>query len=95
MTAASLTIDALEEVPAGIWTIDPAHSVIGFSVRHLMGEVRGTFEEFAGFVTTAERPSSCSAGATIALGSVSTGVRVVDIDAFGDQQRCAVRSFGM
>ncbi|MEU7860153.1 YceI family protein [Nonomuraea sp. NPDC049141] len=80
MTAALLAIDALDEVPAGTWTIDPAHSTIGFSVRHLMGKVRGTFEEFTGFVTTAERSSGCSATATIAMSSVNTGVRMRDDD---------------
>jgi polyisoprenoid-binding protein YceI len=37
MTPALLTIDALNvRVPVGTWTIDPAHSSIGFSVRHLI-----------------------------------------------------------
>jgi polyisoprenoid-binding protein YceI len=25
---------------AGTWTVDPAHSVVGFAVRHLMSRVR-------------------------------------------------------
>ena len=33
---------------AGRWVIDPAHSYVGFAVRHLMGRVRGRFTEFAG-----------------------------------------------
>lgn len=62
MTAALLTIDALDaRVPTGTWTIDPAHSSIGFSVRHLMGKVRGTFEEFTGHMRIAEQPTDCSA----------------------------------
>jgi polyisoprenoid-binding protein YceI len=80
MAAALPAIDALDGVPAGTWIIDPAHSAIGFSVRHLMGKVRGTFEELTGFVTTAERPSDCSATATIAMNSVNTGVRMRDDD---------------
>lgn len=81
MTAALLTIDALDvKVPVGTWTIDPAHSSIGFSVRHLMGKVRGTFEEFTGQVTTAEEPTGCSATATIAMGSVNTANRMRDDD---------------
>ncbi|TDD07989.1 YceI family protein [Nonomuraea diastatica] len=72
--------DAFDKVPAGTWTIDPMHSTAGFSVRHLMGKVRGTFEEFTGFVTTAERPDDCSATATIAMSSVNTGVRMRDDD---------------
>lgn len=80
MTAALLAIDALDEIPAGTWVIDPMHSAIGFSVRHLMGKVRGTFEEFTGSVTTAEQPSGCSATATIAMKSVNTGVGMRDDD---------------
>ncbi|MHB1536921.1 MAG: YceI family protein [Solirubrobacteraceae bacterium] len=34
------------EVPAGTWTVDPVHSVAGFSVRHmLVGTFRGEFSE--------------------------------------------------
>ena len=31
---------------AGTWTIDPSHSEVGFTVRHLMTKVRGQFETF-------------------------------------------------
>ncbi|TDP97732.1 YceI family protein [Labedaea rhizosphaerae] len=75
MTAA-LTVD----VPAGTWTIDPAHSSVGFSVRHLMGRVRGRFEEFSGQVTTAEQADGCTATATIAMASVNTGNPMRDDD---------------
>ena len=39
---------------AGTWTIDPSHSEVGFSVRHLMSKVRGRFADFSGTITTAE-----------------------------------------
>ncbi|RSM46954.1 YceI family protein [Amycolatopsis balhimycina DSM 5908] len=81
MTAAFLTIEALDaHVPVGTWTIDPAHSSVGFSVRHLMGKVRGTFEEFTGHLRIAEQPAGCSATATIAMGSVNTANRMRDDD---------------
>jgi polyisoprenoid-binding protein YceI len=81
MTAALLTIDALDaRVPVGTWIIDPAHSSVGFSVRHLMGKVRGTFAEFTGQVTTAQEPADCSASATIAMASVNTGNGMRDDD---------------
>ena len=42
-------------IPAGTWTIDPAHSTVGFSVKHLMvSKVRGTFDTFTGAITVAE-----------------------------------------
>src|SRR3984885_12259323 len=34
------------EIPGGTWTVDPVHSVAGFSVRHMMvGTFRGEFTE--------------------------------------------------
>ncbi|MGP0049467.1 MAG: YceI family protein [Solirubrobacteraceae bacterium] len=34
------------EVPSGSWTVDPVHSVAGFSVRHMMvGTCRGEFSD--------------------------------------------------
>jgi polyisoprenoid-binding protein YceI len=81
VTAALLTIDAVDvRVPVGIWTIDPAHSFIGFSVRHLMGKVRGTFEEFTGHLRIAEQPADCAATATISMSSVNTANRMRDDD---------------
>jgi polyisoprenoid-binding protein YceI len=58
---------------SGTWTIDPAHSEIGFVVRHMMvSKVRGQFTTFEGSVTTAENPADSSATAVIDLGSIST-----------------------
>jgi polyisoprenoid-binding protein YceI len=57
----------------GTWTIDPSHSEVSFSVRHLMvSKVRGAFARFAGAVTTAENPSLASVEATIEMDSVDT-----------------------
>ena len=47
---------AATEIPgyvAGTWAIDPIHSEVGFSVRHMMvSKVRGKFETVEGtFVT--------------------------------------------
>ncbi len=42
---------------AGTWNIDPAHSEVGFSVRHLMSKVRGSFTDFSGVVTTGDDPT--------------------------------------
>ncbi len=43
---------------AGKWTIDPVHSEVGFSVRHMMvSKVRGRFAEFSGEIVTAENPA--------------------------------------
>ena len=46
------TTDTTTTIPgyvAGTWTIDPVHSEVGFSVRHMMvSKVRGKFTELRG-----------------------------------------------
>ena len=54
---------------AGTYTIDPSHSEVGFTVRHLMSKVRGSFEKFEGRLVTGAAPS---ATATIDLNSIDT-----------------------
>ncbi|MCW4384747.1 YceI family protein [Salinibacterium sp. SYSU T00001] len=57
----------------GTWQIDPTHSTISFSVKHLMiSKVRGTFEKFSGTIVTAENPAESSIEATIEIASVNT-----------------------
>jgi len=57
----------------GTWTIDPSHSEVSFTVRHLMvSKVRGTFSRFSGTITTAEDHSQAGVEATIELASVDT-----------------------
>jgi polyisoprenoid-binding protein YceI/predicted dinucleotide-binding enzyme len=57
----------------GTWTIDPVHSSITFSIRHLViGKVRGRFDEFSGAITVPENGTP-SVTATISVGSVNTG----------------------
>ena len=37
-------------VPAGTWSVDRAHSSVGFEIKHLMiATVRSRFTEFEGF----------------------------------------------
>jgi polyisoprenoid-binding protein YceI len=56
-------------IPTGTWAIDPSHSEVGFTARHLMSKVRGLFEKFEGQIVTGENPS---ATATIDLNSINT-----------------------
>lgn len=60
------------DVVAGTWTIDPSHSEVGFTVRHLMTKVRGQFEKFDGKVSTGETLADTKATASIDLNSVNT-----------------------
>jgi polyisoprenoid-binding protein YceI len=70
----SLTATTANEVQAGTWAIDPTHSVVEFSVRHLMvSKVRGRFKEFEGTVTTDSDPLKSAVTAKIQTASVDTG----------------------
>ena len=60
------------DIVAGTWTIDPSHSEVGFTVRHLMSKVRGQFEKFEGTLTTGTSLAETKAEATIDLNSVNT-----------------------
>src|SRR5882724_4041078 len=58
----------------GTWTIDPVHSEVGFSVRHMMvSKVRGKFGVFGGDIVTGESPLDSSVTATIDLSPIDTG----------------------
>ncbi|KZX20149.1 YceI family protein [Rathayibacter tanaceti] len=58
---------------AGTWVIDPTHSEVAFSVRHLMiSKVKGTFERFTATFTTGENPLDSTVEATAEVASVNT-----------------------
>ncbi len=58
----------------GTWDIDPAHSQIEITARHLMvSKVRGTFQAFSGSVTIGESPEESSVEIVIDATSVNTG----------------------
>lgn len=63
---------------AGTWTIDPAHTVVSFSVRHLMSRVRGTFTDVSGQIVTDLDPARSTVTAVIATTSVNTGTQMRD-----------------
>ena len=45
------TSEAATGLTAGAWTVEPMHSEVGFSVRHLgLSKVRGRFNTFSGNV---------------------------------------------
>lgn len=58
---------------AGTWTIDASHTTVGFSARHLVSKVRGTFTDVAGTIVSTENPLSSSVEVTIQAGSITTG----------------------
>ena len=62
----------LDGVPAGTWKIDPTHSEVGFSIRHLMiSKVKGKFERFDATFVTGEDPLQSSVTASAEVASAS------------------------
>lgn len=64
----------LAALTPGTWNVDPSHSTVGFTARHLMvTKVRGRFSAFGGSLTIADEPLASSVSATVEMSSVSTG----------------------
>jgi polyisoprenoid-binding protein YceI len=67
------TATTLPGLVTGVWALDPSHTEVGFSVRHLMvSKVRGTFRTFSGEITVADDVLDSSVRATIDLNSIDT-----------------------
>ncbi|MFE9403820.1 YceI family protein [Streptomyces sp. NPDC006530] len=74
--SAPVAVDpALAEL-SGTYTIDPAHSSIGFTVRHAMvTNVRGSFTEHEGTLTLdGANPAASAASIDVKIASVDTGI---------------------
>ncbi|MEU2254692.1 YceI family protein [Nocardia xishanensis] len=67
-----MTTGIAKGLTAGTWVIDPTHSTVGFSVRHLMvSKVRGRFTDFDGKLVIGE-DGTASAEAEIRVNSLTT-----------------------
>jgi polyisoprenoid-binding protein YceI len=67
-------IDTHPAYAVGTWKIDPSHSELSFSVKHLaISKVRGLFERFDVTAVTAEDPTATTIEAVIDIASVNTG----------------------
>ena len=71
--AAVLTLASVPAL-AQTWTADPAHSTVGFQVRHMMiSNVKGSFDKFAATVEgNPADPSTAKISATIEVATVNT-----------------------
>jgi polyisoprenoid-binding protein YceI len=77
----SMRITKIPGYLVGTWAIDPVHSDISFTVRHLMvSKVRGHFRKFEGRIITAENPLESSVTVTVDLASIDTGNEQRDND---------------
>jgi len=60
-------------ISTGTWTLDPTHTEVGFTVRHLMSKVRGKFETFEGTVVTGDDVTDSRVEVSVDLSSINTG----------------------
>ncbi|WP_282693134.1 YceI family protein [Streptomyces sp. CC208A] len=76
VATATLPVDPALAALTGEYTIDPAHSSIGFTVRHAMvTNVRGSFAEHEGTLKLdGTDPSASSASLDVRIASVDTGI---------------------
>ena len=64
----------LSTLTPGSWNVDPSHSGLNFSVKHLMvSKVRGRFRDFSGTITIAADPLQSSVVASAKVDSIDTG----------------------
>ena len=60
-------------IPTGTWVVDPAHSRVGFAVRHLgISTVRGEFKDFEGTLEIGEDVSAWRTYGTVKVASIDT-----------------------
>lgn len=69
----TVTAESIPGYKAGTWVVDPTHSSVGFSVRHLMiSKVKGTFDQFDATFETGENPLDTKVTATAQVTSINT-----------------------
>jgi len=67
------TAPTLPGYVTGSWQIDPTHSDVSFSVRHMMvSKVKGRFGAFSGTIVTTENPLESTVTAEIDASSIDT-----------------------
>jgi polyisoprenoid-binding protein YceI len=72
ITGTTTPTSSIPGLVAGTYALDTAHTEIGFTVRHLMTKVRGTFREFAGEIVVKDTLEESTAAVTVELASVHT-----------------------
>lgn len=70
----AITTETIPGYVAGTWKLDPMHSEVTFSVRHLaISKVKGEFKTFDVTLTTGESIVDSKVEASIDISSVTTG----------------------
>jgi polyisoprenoid-binding protein YceI len=61
-------------MPTGTWSVDPAHSSVEFSIKHMgIANVRGHFGEFEGTLEVKESLADSRAHGAVKVASIDTG----------------------
>lgn len=72
---------ALAAASPTTWKVDPAHTEVGFEVRHFFSKVHGVFHDFSGTIAFDEAdPSAIKVDASVNATSVDTGNEKRDAD---------------
>jgi polyisoprenoid-binding protein YceI len=67
------TLSPSTTIPAGTWAVDPAHTTVGFAVKHMgLATVRGVFTQFDGLIEIGEDLSTAKAYGTVNVESLDT-----------------------
>jgi polyisoprenoid-binding protein YceI len=81
-TLGTITLDRATGValpPPGRWTIDPAHSAITITARHMgLASVRGVINEFSGTIEIAQLAELSTVEARMQADSIDTGNKMRD-----------------
>jgi polyisoprenoid-binding protein YceI len=73
LLALSLAMATAASAAPATWTIDPNHSEVGFSIRHMFSKVPGNFGKFQGaIVYDAQIPENSSVKVDIDASSINT-----------------------
>ncbi|MFI6675871.1 YceI family protein [Kribbella sp. NPDC050470] len=72
VTTGTTPTSTIPGLVAGTYAIDAAHSEIGFTVRHLMTKVRGTFQEYTGEINVKDTLEESTTNVSVELASVHT-----------------------
>jgi polyisoprenoid-binding protein YceI len=68
------TVEKAAVPTTGVWQIDPSHSDLRITARHLMvAKVRGTFEDFSGTIVVTENPFESTVVFEAKAASITTG----------------------
>jgi polyisoprenoid-binding protein YceI len=73
-TSAARIVEGRAVPAAGTWSVDPSHSDVAFTAKHLVvSKVRGRFADYSVSLTVADDPARSSVHVEIQAGTISTG----------------------